>query len=73
MGKDTVCRVDETKSFERKNPLEAIDELYNPNQVLENRIDALCEKVDRLSEILANPMCLKEWILVLLYSETHLN
>ena len=25
MGKDTVCRVDETKSFERKNPLEAID------------------------------------------------
>jgi hypothetical protein len=36
MGKDTVCRVEETK-HPKKPVIEAITEIFNPNQKLENQ------------------------------------
>ena len=49
MGKDTVWRVEESKAFtSKKSAIEVINNIFNPNEKLENEIAELNKKVDRL-------------------------
>jgi hypothetical protein len=52
MGKDTVCRAEESKVFTaKKSPIEAITDIFNPNEKIENRIAEVDKKVDILLTI----------------------
>lgn len=49
MGKDTVWRVEESKAFTaKKSAIEVINNIFNPNEKLENQNTELNKKVDRL-------------------------
>jgi hypothetical protein len=52
MGKDTICRVEESKSFKaaKKSPIEVIHDIFNPNEKL-NEITELNMKLDRILTI----------------------
>ena len=49
MGKDSVCRVEESKVFTaKKSPIDVIHNIFNPNEKLENEITEMNKKVARL-------------------------
>ena len=48
MGRDTVCRVEENKHF-KKPLIESINNIFNPTEKLERRIDAIYDIVKRFA------------------------
>lgn len=52
MGKDTVCRIEESKVFTAKeSPIEVIKDIFNPNEKIENQFTELNKKVDKLFSV----------------------
>jgi hypothetical protein len=52
MGKDTVCRIEESKVFTAKeSPIEVIKDIFNPSEKLENQFTELNMKVDKLFSV----------------------
>ncbi|MGH9986178.1 MAG: hypothetical protein ACRD8W_19725 [Nitrososphaeraceae archaeon] len=49
-GQDTLCRVEESFSFNDKTVIESINNIFNPNERLEKQIADLVRKVDLLLE-----------------------
>ncbi len=47
-GGDTFCRVEESISPENKSAMEAINDIFNPNERLERQIKDLSRKIDQL-------------------------
>jgi hypothetical protein len=48
MGKDTVCRVEENRHF-KKSLIDSINNIFNPTEKLEKRVDAIYDIVCRLA------------------------
>jgi hypothetical protein len=48
-GADTLCRVEESISPKNKSAIEAVKDIFNPNERLEKQIEDLSRKVDQLS------------------------
>jgi hypothetical protein len=47
-GENTLCRIEESVSFKDKTVIEAINNIFNPNERLEKQIADLVSKVDQL-------------------------
>jgi len=55
MGPDTVCRVEQNCHFKANKPvIEGIEEIFNPNQKLENKIDFLIGRFQEMMKSLPN-------------------
>jgi hypothetical protein len=52
MGKDTVCRVEETKHPKKKPVIEAITEIFNPFNRIENQISEIGKKIDSICSVI---------------------
>ena len=53
LGAETVCRVEEKKHFKPNKPvLEAINEIFNPYERIENKINSLSEQFQDLMKLL---------------------
>ena len=51
MGKDTICRVEETK-HPKKSAIEAITEILNPFNRFEKQIAEIGSKIDRICSVI---------------------
>jgi hypothetical protein len=55
MGKDTVCRVEESLSSQNKSAIETINNIFNPQQILEKQNKEIIKKLDVL--LAQSPSC----------------
>ena len=53
MGKETVCRVEESQ-HPKKSALETINDIFNPMEKFEKQIAALNTKISAVYDILSN-------------------
>jgi len=52
MGKETVCRVEESL-HPKKSPLETINNIFNPMEKVEKQIDVLNTKISAVYDIVS--------------------
>ena len=51
MGKDTVCRVEESCN-PNKPAIQAINKIFNPFNGIENQISEICRKIDTICSVI---------------------
>ena len=52
MGKDTVCRLEESKCFKNRPAIDVINGIFNPNEEMERKLTQMDKKVDNSHELL---------------------